>query len=678
MALVSTHFDDRIAIVTIDNPPVSTGNARLRGELHNAFLALESRDDVQAVVLRSAQAHFYSGSDIKEFDGEILPPSLPEVIETISGLRVPVVAALNGSTLGGGLEVALACDVRIAERGARLGLPEVTLGMLPGAGGTVRLPRLVGLLSAIDIIGSGRPINADAAVKAGLVDVVVDPDRLDAAAIDAARHAVKRRATTLVCPPADPAEVNETVARITRNGRARPNVLRAIELVRSGVEQDPDLALASERAAFDELRVGAEARNLRYLFFAKRDAAKDLSTGGPKRQVATIAIVGAGTMGAAIAVAALSAGLDVTLVEPDDAARERASARLAENLPGSRGGRLTVSADIASVADVDVVLDAVFEDMAVKQDLFRSLEQLVPDNTILASNTSYLNLDEISDVLRLPGRFIGLHFFAPADRNPLLEVVRTASTTDDAVTAAAAVVRKLRKTPILANVGEGFVANRVYADYRVQAEFLVEDGASPEEVDAAIRQLGLPMGPFAVSDMSGLDIAWARRKRLAPTRDPRLRYVKIADMLCEAGRLGRKTAAGWFAYPDGATRGSSDPAVADLITEARSAKGIQPRDIPADEIQRRIICAMVAAAAEVVSTGVAQRASDVDVALTEGFGFPKHLGGPLRFAAAQPPDWLIRGLAEVRDSDVVAYDALLTHDGQISERVQAVLDAVRA
>jgi 3-hydroxyacyl-CoA dehydrogenase len=244
------------------------------------------------------------------------------------------------------------------------------------------------------------------------------------------------------------------------------------------------------------------------------------------------------------------------------------------------------------------------------------------------------------------------------------------------VVAAAALVRSLRKTPILARVGEGFVANRVYADYRAQAEFLVEDGASPEDVDAAMTALGLSIGPFAVSDMSGLDIAWARRKRLAPTRDPRLRYVTIADTLCEAGRLGRKTGSGWYAYPEGATRGSSDPAVTDIITSARTAKKIHPRNIDAAEIQRRIICAMVVAAAEVVSTGVAQRASDVDVALTEGFGFPRHLGGPLRFAAAQPQGWLLEGLREVQDSDPVAYQDLLGADG-ISAAVVVVLDAVR-
>lgn len=674
MALVSTRVDDGIAVVVIDNPPVSTGNAALRGALHAEFLALVDRADLRAVVLRSAQVHFYSGSDIKEFDAAIIPPSLPEVIDVITGLPVPVVAALNGSTLGGGLELALGCDVRIAATGSRLGLPEVTLGMLPGAGGTVRLPRLVGLVTAIEMIGSGRPIGAEEALAAGLVDAVVNPEDLEAAALDAARSAVKRRVTALPCPPADPAAVDQVIDRVTRQGRARPNVLRAIELTRSGLETDPDAALAIERAVFNELRVGAEARNLRYLFFAKRDAARDLAVGG-RHRISTIGIVGAGTMGSAIASRAIASGVDVRLVELDPATLARAAASLDASAT-TAAGTLTTSSELPTLAGVDVVIEAVYEDMAVKQDLLRRLEAVVTDETILASNTSYLDLNEIAAVLGRPERFVGVHFFMPADRNPLLEIVRTATTDDRTVGVAAGLVRAFRKTPILAGVGEGFVANRVYADYRAQAEFLVEDGAAPEQVDGALTELGLPIGPFAVADMSGLDIAWARRKRLAPTRDPRRRYVTIADTLCESNRLGRKAGAGWYDYPQGAGRGIPAPSVADVIRAARAAKGITARAISTEEIQRRIIGAMVVAAAEVIATGVARRASDVDVALTEGFAFPAHLGGPLRFAAGQSPEWLARGLGEVRDSDPAAYGAIII-DGEPSPAIAAALAAVR-
>lgn len=674
MALVSTRIDDGIAVIVIDNPPVSTGNAALRTALHAEFLALVDRPDLRAVVLRSAQAHFYSGSDIKEFDGDIVRPSLPEIIELISDLPIPVVAALNGSTLGGGLELALACDCRIAAKDSRLGLPEVTLGMLPGAGGTVRLPRLVGLATAIEIIGSGRPVGAQEALAAGLVDAVVDPADLPAVALDAAKNAVKRRAEDLTPPPADPAEVEAASTRVTRGGRARPNVVRAIDLARSGLDLAPDAALAAERAVFNELRVSAEARNLRYLFFAKRDAARDLAVGG-RHKISTIGIVGAGTMGRAIASRALAAGLAVTLVEADPGVLARATESLAPGT-GPTTGTLTTAAELSALAGSDVVIEAVYEDMTVKQDLLRRLEAVVGNDTTLASNTSYLDLNEMAQVLDRPERFVGVHFFMPADRNPLLEVVRTATTGDQAVGVAAGLVRAFRKTPILAGVGEGFVANRVYADYRAQAEFLVEDGAAPEQVDAAVTRLGLPIGPFAVADMSGLDIAWARRKRLAPTRDARRRYVGIADTLCESNRLGRKTGAGWYDYSTNATRGAADPAVAKIIAAARDAKGITARPISDEEIQRRIVCAMVVAAAEVIANGVARRASDVDVALTEGFAFPAYLGGPLRFAAAQAAEWLARGLAEVRDSDPAVYGEIIV-DGAPSPTIAAALAAVR-
>lgn len=679
MTVVSTRVEDGIAVLTIDNPPVNMGNATLRRDLLDAVEGLRERTDVTGAVLASGRSHFYSGSDISEFDGDVARPLLTEVIALIDALDIPFVAALNGMTLGGGLEVALGCDLRIAEPRARLGLPETTLGMLPGAGGTVRLPRLVGIPRAIEMISTGKPLTAADALAVGLVDEIVEKDDLLTTAIARARTAPKRRARTLTPPTASTTEIDAAEEAASRNGKARPNVMRAVELVRSGVDVDSDAALAREREAFDELRLGDEARNLRYLFFAKRAAAKGLAVDAEPLSVATIGIGGAGTMGASIAATCLGAGLSVVLFDLDATARERATAALAEQGAGkARWGSLTTVDAIDGLGGADLVIDAVFEEMPVKVAFLTGAERVLGGDAVLASNTSYLNLDEIAGSLARPHRFAGLHFFNPADRNPLVEVVRTATADDATMATLAGLVKTLAKTGIPARVGEGFVANRVYSDYRGQAEFLVEDGASPQQVDDAMVAFGLAIGPFAVGDMSGLDIAWARRKRLAATRDPRQRYVAIADRLCKAGRLGRKAGAGWYRYPDGASRGEPDPAVDALIEEARREKGIVPREIPVGEIQQRIVCAMLVAAAQVVEAGIAGRASDVDVALTEGFAFPAWSGGPVRFASAQPKEWLIDGLAAVHASDPIGYAlAEPATRGEVPSPVEAIVAEVR-
>lgn len=384
-------------------------------------------------------------------------------------------------------------------------------------------------------------------------------------------------------------------------------------------------------------------------------------------------------MGSAIAASCLSAGFDVVLFDVNAAVRERGAAALAERQQTARRwGALTLAGELADLAAADIVIDAVFEDMRVKVDFLTAVEAVVDEGAVLASNTSYLDLEQIAASLQRPGRMAGLHFFAPADRNALVEVVRTSTVEDGALATLAGVVKRLGKTGISARVGEGFVANRVYADYRGQAEILLEDGASPRQIDDAMIELGLAMGPFAVGDMSGLDIAWARRKRLAETKDPEQRYVAIPDALCEAGRLGRKTGAGWYDYAEGATRGTDSDAVAALIDACRAAKGITAREIGGDEIRQRILCAMLAAAAEVVGSGVAQRASDVDVALTEGFAFPRWLGGPVRHCAAQPEEWVIEGLAAVHASDPIGYAALTrAASGEMPTSVAEILESVR-
>ncbi len=681
MSLVSVTHEDGLAIVTIDNPPVSTGNTALRTALFEAFTGLQDDRSISAIVVLSAQAHFYSGSDIKEFDGPVQHPLLTEVIEVMESLEVPIVAALNGLTLGGGLEFALACDERIATTDSKLGLPEVSLGFMPGAGGTVRLPRLIGTAAAIDIIASGRPVDVRKALELGLVDEVVEtaePGDLRAAAIARAKTAARRRIVLMDhLPDEDQPALDAVVEKYRGSRKTRPNVLRAIDFVLDGVGRPGPETVKAERIVFDELRVSPEARNLRYLFFATRAAAKDFAAAKPSRPIRRVGVAGAGTMGLGIAEALLGSGLEVVLYEVSAEALQRAEEKLRAIGEGARRwGRLSCVTELAGFADVDLTIDAVFEDMAVKQQLLRDLEPVVAADTILATNTSYLDLNEMAEVLKDRSRFVGLHFFNPANRNPLVEVVRAAETSDETIGAMASIAKALRKTPILAGVADGFVANRVYADYRMQAEYLVEDGASPRQVDDAMRALGLPVGPFAVGDMSGLDIAWARRKRLAESRDPEQRYVTIADTLCEQGRLGKKTGAGWYLYSEESPRGAEDPKVALIVDRAREAKGITPRTISREEIQQRIICAMLVAAAGLVESGIANRSSDIDLALTEGFAFPRWLGGPVRYAAAQSDEWLREGLQRVWESDPIGFAPAAGSGAEIPQSIRRALDEV--
>lgn len=664
MTIVTTEVRDRTAVLTIDNPPVNTGNTAQRTALAEAIAALEGQD-LDGVVIASAGRHFYAGSDLREFDSEILAePQLPDIIARIEALPVPVVAAVTGLALGGGFELALGCDARIVDSSAGFGFPEVNYGMLPGAGGTVRVPRLVGVPRAIELVTSARQIRADEALELGVVDAVVPADQLLERAIEHARGlGGKNRVRDRPVPAADESDVEAALAALPK--RARPNIRQAADRVVRGTTLDAGTALAEERAQFHELRLSEESRSLRYLFFAKQQAAKALRTGRKARPIATAGVLGAGTMGAALARTLAAKGLIVTVVDTN----ADALARLPEGIASA--------ATPDALADADLVVEAVFEDMTVKQSLLKELEPVLRPDAVIVSNTSYLDLEEMGSVLSSPERFAGLHFFNPPDRNPLVEVIRTRRTDDDTAATLGKLVGLLGKVGIPAGDGDGFVGNRVYSDYRAQAEFCVEEGASPQEVDAACVDLGFAIGPFAVGDMSGLDIAWARRKRLAATRDRRQRYVEIPDRLCEAGRFGRKTGAGWYRYPDGARRGEPDPEVEALIAQARADKGLEPRALTTEEIQERILGAMVAAAAVVVRDGVAQRASDVDVALTEGFAFPKWLGGPVRALARRPRDQVIAILAAVHRSDPVTFAVLEpAARGELPPDVAAVLDAV--
>jgi 3-hydroxyacyl-CoA dehydrogenase len=624
-----------LARIVIDNPPVNATSQAVRSQLMEAVREIDADAGVTGAVLACAGSTFVAGADIREFGRPIEEPSVPAIVAAILASRKPFVAAIHGAALGGGFELALACDARIATRDAVVGLPEVTLGIVPGAGGTQHVPRIVGVARAIELVASGRRLRADEALALGLVDRIAEHDLRDEA-IELVRslEGRKQRVSERAVPPGDAAKIDEAAQAALKAGRKRPHVVAAIDLVKRAATEPYAQALRGEREVFNRLRASPEAAALRYLFFAERESAKvpDLEGVAP-RNVARVAIIGSGTMGAGIAIAFASAGYDAMLTDRDQPTLERAMERIRKSYDGTR---IATTTDLAvAVRDADLVIEAVFEDMETKKAVFRELDRRARPGAILATNTSYLDVDEIASATKRPADVVGMHFFSPAHVMRLLEVVRADETSGETLATALAVGRRIRKLPVIARVGDGFIGNRIYAAYRRQAELMVEEGAFPEEVDAAIEGFGFAMGPFGVSDLAGLDIAWSNRKRLAPTRDPRSRYVEIADRLCEQGRFGQKTGAGWYRYAPGVRRGQPDPEVRAMIEAHSKAKGIARRAFAAEEIQWRALAAMVNEAALLLAEGIAQRPSDVDLVLVNGYGFPRHEGGAFFWARRQ-------------------------------------------
>ena len=643
-------LDGDVAVITLNSPPVNALSAKVREGLYEGFKAAIANDAAKAIVLICEGRTFIAGADITEFGGAMAGPSLFDVQEMMENSPKPVIAAIHGTALGGGLEVALCAHYRVAVPSAKFGLPEVNLGLLPGAGGTQRLPRLIGTVAAIDLIGSGRTVRPDEAIKLGLVDGVA-ADHLAAAVglIHQLAGQSQRRTGLLDVPIAELAAVEAASKKILSRSRGQSAPAEAVRLVRLASERTFRDGLAEERATFLRLRDSNEAAALRHVFFAERQAGKvDKLEGIAPRRIETVGIVGTGLMGAGIAVAALTAGYRVVGIEQtEDAAtkgRERIagildkavqSGRLAATVRDGCLARLAVAANIGELAAADLVIEAVFDDLAVKTELFQRLDGIVRPDAILATNTSYLNPDEIAAATAHPGRVVGLHFFSPANIMRLVEVVDCKATAPDVLASALAFARKLGKLPVVSGVTEGFIGNRIFSAYRREAEFMVEDGAAPEEVDAALEAFGFPMGIFTVYDMAGLEIAWARRKRQAATRDPNARYVEIADKLCEAGRFGRKTGKGWYDYASGEK--AVDPEVTALIAAARAAKDISPRRFTVDEIVDRLLRAMADEGAALLTEGIAARSSDIDLVMINGYGFPAHKGGPM-FAAETHKD----------------------------------------
>ncbi|WP_378941889.1 3-hydroxyacyl-CoA dehydrogenase NAD-binding domain-containing protein [Mesorhizobium sp. ANAO-SY3R2] len=640
---------DGVLVVTIDNPPVNAISSHVRAGLLAALDQAASADDIAGVVITGAGKTFVGGADIREFGKPPVGPTLPEVMQRIEGFEKPVVAATNGAALGGGCEIALACHGRIAAAQATFGLPEVKLGIVPGSGGTQRLPRLLGIPAAIDLIGSGRAIKAAEAVTLGLIDRVSELLLEDATTLvrDLAQKPL-RRTGRLVVPAADPAADEAAAKKILSKARGQAAPAEAVRLVRAAAETNLENGLADERATFLSLRDSTEAAALRHVFFAERQAGKvDKLEGVAPRRIETVGIVGTGLMGAGIAVAVLSAGYRVIGVEQTQDAADKGheriagildksvqSGRLAASVRDDCIARLKVTGDAGELALADLVIEAVFDDLEVKTSLFQRLDGIVRDDAILATNTSYLDPDKIAAATARPERVVGLHFFSPANIMRLVEVVDCAATAPEVLASALGFAKKLGKLPVACGVTEGFIGNRIYSAYRREAEFMVEDGAAPENIDAALEAYGFPMGIFTVNDMAGLEIAWALRKRRAATRDPKARYVEIPDRLCEAGRFGRKTGRGWYDYSSGERQ--VDPEVTALIAAARAAKSITPRSFTANEIVARLLKAMADEGATLLAEGIAARSSDIDLVMINGYGFPAHKGGPMFVAAGSP------------------------------------------
>lgn len=669
---VRYHIADGVAVLTIANPPVNALSHAVRERLASLLERCAVDGNIKALVIAAEGRTFPAGADISEFGRKPQSPTLPELCNAIEAVDKPVVAAIHGTALGGGFELALAAHARVAEARAAVGLPEVKLGLIPGAGGTQRTPRLAGVGPALDIMLSGDPVPAAVAHKLGLVDAITETDVLSAA-ISLAGQLADQDMPPLRAREREPARKDpglwaKEIAKRREALKASPVLApkKIIDCVEAVQLLPFDAALSFERAAFEDLLGSDQSAALRHAFFAERRTAKlpELAGVAP-HQISTIGILGGGLMGAGVTVACLDAGFPVILVEKDlDALetgvervidiydRQVARKKLTPEVRDERVGRLNGRIEIEALTEADFIIEAVVEDAKVKQKVFADLNAVARPGSILATNTSYLDINDIAQASGRPAMVTGMHFFSPAQLMRLVEVIPGKATSPEVTATAFALARKLGKIPVHSGVTDGFIGNRVLSAYRQAAEYLLEDGASVAEIDGAMRAFGFPLGPFQVSDLAGLDIAWARRQRLAAARDPSHRYVAIPDRLCELGRLGRKVGRGWYAYPrDGNRLGEVDPEVTAIINEERVFQGITPQSFTAEEIQRRCLLAMANEGARLIEEQIARRPSDIDVVMMHGFAFPRWRGGPMKTADLIGLTRVRKDLAKLAETD---------------------------
>jgi 3-hydroxyacyl-CoA dehydrogenase len=649
---------DGIAVVTLDNPPVNG----LGHDLRRAFAAqIEAADNdaaIRAIVVIGAGRAFSGGADIREFGSPkaIAEPNLLSLIRQLEACTKPVVAAVHGTVMGGGLELALGCHYRVAAPGTNVALPEVKIGLVPGAGGTQRLPRVLGVETALNMIVSGEPVKSEqlaALPGQKLFDRLIDGDLL-AGALTFAAEIADLRPLTIVRnlkvehPNADAyfAFARNTVKAMAKN---YPAPARCVDCVEQSMKRRFDDGMVYEREAFMALMMTPECKALRHLFLAERAASKipDVPDDTPKRPVNRVGVIGAGTMGGGIAMNFLNVGIPVTVLETKADALDRGVATIRKNYEAQvKKGKLKVdkyeqrmallktTLDYADLSDADLIIEAVFEEMGVKEAVFRQLDAVAKPGAILASNTSTLDVDRIASFTARPQHVVGMHFFSPANVMKLLEVVRGAKTAKDVLATVMGVAKTIRKTAVVSGVCDGFIGNRMIEQYSRQAGFLLEEGATPQQVDKAIERFGFAMGPFRMGDLAGNDIGWAIRKRRYVEK-PGMRYSRTADLLCEMGRYGQKTGAGWYDYKPGKRDAIPSTAVVEMIEAHRRDIGRSPRRIPDDEIVHRLVYALVNEAAKILEEGIASKASDIDMVYLTGYGFPAWRGGPMCYADTQ-------------------------------------------
>lgn len=657
MTTLTLERHDSVCAICVDNPPVNALSESVRVGLIEQLNQALSDDQCLAIVIHCAGRTFIAGADIREFNKPPAPPFLPDVVHAIEDADKPVVAAIHGTALGGGLEVAMGCHYRVALESAKLGLPEVNLGLLPGATGTQRLPRLVGVEKALEMMLSGRPIGASSALDCGLVDELVDGDDLLPSALRFAAAAVERgprRVRDMAAPAASPAAFDEARKRIAKRQRGLLSPERIVQCVEASATMSYSDGCDLERKHFLECKESPQSDGLRHAFFAERGVAKipgiDKDTG--RRPVNSIAVLGAGTMGAGIAFSGLCAGLSVFLLDSQEEGLQRGRAtiaglfdqgvqrgKLSRSFADEASARLSTGVDYESVGDADLVIEAVFESMAVKKEVFARLDQVCKDGAILATNTSTLDVDEIAGATSRPADVIGLHFFSPAHIMRLLEIVRGRQTASDVIATSLDLAKRLGKIGVVVGNCFGFVGNRMLYAYGRENQLMLLEGAAPELIDKTLFDWGMAMGPNAVGDLAGLDVGYkVRRERTDLPDDPR--FYRIADLLVEQGRLGQKSGAGMYRYGEGSRKPLPDPAVQRLIEEESARLGIEQRDIDAEEIVDRCILGLVVEGARILDEGIALRSGDIDVVWINGYGFPRHRGGPMHWADN-------RGLAEI-------------------------------
>jgi 3-hydroxyacyl-CoA dehydrogenase len=677
---ISTRRHGDVLIILSNNPPVNALSTPVRQGLVDAIAEAEADDAVKAVVIACEGQTFFAGADITEFGKPPQNPWLPQVVDTIEDCSKPVVAAIHGTALGGGLEVALACHYRVADKSAKLGTPEVKLGLLPGAGGTQRLPRVAGVPKALEMCATGNPIGAKQAFDCGLVDRLVEGDLIPHAVAYAEEvrdvrplaKSSERQDQLRDCDPQVFDEFRKTNARRFRGFEAP---LKNIEAVRIACEKPYSEGVIEERKLFMELMSGTQARAQQYFFFAERKANKieGLPEGTEPRPIRKVGVIGAGTMGGGISMNFLSAGIPVTIAEMDRQALDRGTGVMRKNYEASatKGkltseqveqamGYLQPTLDFAALADCDLIIEAVYENMDVKKEVFARLDKIAKPGAILASNTSYLNINEIAASISRPADVVGMHFFSPANVMKLLEVVRGDATAPDVLLTAMTIGKKIRKVPVVAGVCHGFIGNRMLMPRQIEATKLLLEGATPEQVDRVHVEFGMPMGPFQMADLAGVDIGWHR--------DPN-RIESIRDALCAIDRWGQKKGAGFYDY-DEKRQPTPSPVVQQIIEDFGRNQGVERREISTQEIVERTLYTMVNEGAKILEEGIAQRASDIDVVWVYGYGWPVYRGGPMFWADTVGLDAIVDGLKrqEERMKPEFSFSKLLLEKAEKGEK----------